>query len=187
VVIVIIGIILAIATVSVSVLGRDTEVEDQTRRLHAVLMQVREEAELQGRDLGLLIEKGGYRFMRYNYPGSQWQVLENDEMLAYHPLPKGLQFRLWLDSREVILKSHADNQELLESASSSESSGASSSAPTGPTSSAGRGIQPQIAILSSGDIVPFELRLARDDNPFYWRLLGSADNSLNLEPGSNTR
>ncbi len=187
VVVVIIGIILAIATLSVGVLGRDTEVEDQGRRLYAILGQAREEAELQGRDLGLLIEKDGYLFMRYDYPSSRWQVLSNDEMLAYHPLPEGLQFRLWLDSREIILKSHDDIQDSLGSASSSESSSASSIARIGPTSTADRGVRPQIAILSSGDIVPFELRLARDANPFYWRLLGGADNSLNLESGSDTR
>lgn len=190
VVIVIIGIILAVATISIGVLGRDTEVEDQTRRLYAVLTQAREEAELQGRDLGLLIEQDGYLFMRYDYPASRWQVLDNDELLTYRALPEGLQFRLWLDSREVILKPHADNQQSLDAASSSESSSASSNAPRGPTSMAAnvdKGVRPQIAILSSGDIVPFELRVARDDNPFFWRLLGGADNSLNLEPGSETR
>lgn len=186
VVIVIIGVILAVATLSVGVLGRDTEVEDQTRRLYVVLTQAREEAELQGRDLGLLIEPDSYRFMRFDYASSQWQLLDNDEMLAQHALPEGLKFRLWLDSREVILKSQADNEESLES-SSSESSSASSIAHTGPTSTDTQGIRPQIAILSSGDIVPFELRLARDANPYYWRLLGGADNSLNLESGSDPR
>ncbi len=186
VVIVIIGVILAVATLSFGVLGRDTEVEDETRRLYTIMTQAREEAELQGRDFGLLIEQDGYLFMRFDYPAYRWQVLENDELLAYHPLPEGVKFRLWLDSREVILKSHEDNQEMFESASSSESSSASGVAPSGPVSTVDRGLRPQIAILSSGDIVPFELRLARDDNPFHWRLLGGADNSLNLESGSET-
>lgn len=194
VVIVIIGIILAVATISIGVLGRDSEVEDQTRRLYAVLTQAREEAELQGRDLGLLIEQDGYLFMRYNYSSSQWQLFDNDELLAYRDLPEGLRFRLWLDSREVILKSHSDNQKSLNAASSSESSSASSSAATnaqrGPTSAVtgiDKSVRPQIAILSSGDIVPFELQVARDNNPYFWRLLGGADNSLNLEPGSEAR
>lgn len=194
VVIVIIGIILAVATISIGVLGRDTEVEDQTRRLYAVLTQAREEAELQGRDLGLLIEQDGYLFMRYNYSSSQWQLLDNDELLAYRGLPKGLRFRLWLDSREVILKSHSDNQKSLNAASSSESSSASSSAsmnaqrgPTSAVTGIDKSVRPQIAILSSGDIVPFALQVTRDDNPYFWRLLGGADNSLNLEPGSDAR
>ena len=70
VVVVIIGIVLATVSLSLGVLGRDNEVEDQTKRLYGVLTEVREEAELQGRDLGLLVETDGYLFMRYDYADS---------------------------------------------------------------------------------------------------------------------
>ncbi|MGE0113569.1 MAG: type II secretion system minor pseudopilin GspH [Steroidobacteraceae bacterium] len=186
VVIVIIGIILTMATLSVGVLGRDTEVEDQARRLYAILTQAREEAELQGRDLGLLIESDGYSFMRYRHDLGQWQSLDNDEAFAYRKLPEGLQFHLWLDAREVTLKSHHDNQALLASASSSSSS--ASSMAIGPVgNSMDAAVRPQIAILSSGDILPFELQLARAGSDFSWRLLGGADNSLNIESGGSSR
>lgn len=181
VVVVIIGIVLATVSLSLGVLGRDTEVEDQTRRLYGVLTQVREEAELQGRDLGLLVERDGYLFMRYDYGTRHWQTFSNDELLLYHPLPKGLQFRLWLDSREVILKNHSENQALSGSASSTSSN---LSGPIGNTDS---GMRPQIALLSSGEMLPFELQLARDNAEFHWRLLGAADNTLNIDSGSDVR
>jgi general secretion pathway protein H len=181
VVVVIIGIVLATVSLSLGVLGRDNEVEDQSKRLYGVLTQVREEAELQGRDVGLLIERDGYLFMRYDYGVQQWQVLSNDELLLYHQLPAGLQFRLWLDGREVILKNHQENRASF----ASSASAASSSSIASPTSASG--LRPQIAILSSGDILPFELQLARDNNDFHWRLLAAADNTLNIESASTTR
>lgn len=191
VVVVIIGIVLATVSLSLGVLGRDTEVADQTKRLYGVLTQVREEAELQGRDLGLLVERDGYVFMRYvrsDTGAGQWQVVNTDDLLLHHELPAGLQFRLWMDGREVILKTHRDNQAQFSSASSSTSSSSSSSTVsiTGPLSAAANGvssIRPQIAILSSGDILPFELQLARDNNDFHWRLVGAADNTLSMEQG----
>jgi general secretion pathway protein H len=188
VVIVIVGIIVTMATLSVGVLGRDNQVEDQAKRLYAVLTQAKEEAELQGRDFGILIERDGYLFMRYDHALKQWHTLDNDELLAYRKLPEGLQFRLWLDGREVILKTHHDNQALLSSANSSSSSNsASGSAFNSPTSTTGTGVRPQVAVLSSGDILPFELRLARDNNEFNWQVVGHPDNTLTIESGSSSR
>ena len=195
VVIVIIGIVLTMAGLSMGVLGRDNEIEDQAKRLQAVLEQVREESELQGRDVGLLIEKDGYSFMRYDYPTRHWQMMNNDELTAYRKLPEGLKFRLWLESREVIIKSHEENKELLARSSSSSSSSSSNSSGTyritASSNSGSSGLKddlaPQIMLLSSGDISPFELRLSRDDSDFSWRLTGSAENTLSLDSGSNLR
>ena len=66
VVIVILGVVIAIATVSVGVLGRDREVEDQAKRLWAVMTQGREEAELQGRDFGVFLDDTSYEFMMFD-------------------------------------------------------------------------------------------------------------------------
>ena len=102
--------------------------------------------------------------------------------MQYKKLPEGLQFRLWLDGREVILKSHHDNQVLLASSSSSSSSSGASTFGVNVSS-----VRPQIAILSSGELLPFELQLARDGNDFNWHLLGGADNTLSMESGKSTR
>jgi len=184
VVIVIIGIVLSIASLSMGVLGRDHEIEDQARRLYAVLGEVREESELQGKDLGLLIERDGYTFMRYDYSKNQWLILSGDELTDRRTLPAGLQLRLWLEGREVIIKSHAENQSLLANASSSGSSSASSAAAllSNPTADQ---VVPQVALLSSGEMSPFELRIEREGNDFSWKLTGKADNTLDIEPLSS--
>jgi general secretion pathway protein H len=178
VVIVIIGIILSVATLSIGVLGRDNESEDQAKRLNAVLGEVREEAELQGKDLGLLIERDGYLFMRFNYSSNTWQELTGDDLTDYRKLPDGLQMRLWLEGREVIVKSHNENQLLLAQSSSSASS---QSAVNGPLDNAAvNTVVPQIALLSSGDLSPFELRIQREGSDFAWKLTGKADSTVDI-------
>jgi len=177
VVIVIIGIIISVASVSVNVLGRDNEIEDQAKRLNAVISQAREEAEMQARDTGLYIERDGYLFMRYNYPARTWLEIEDDELLKRRELPAGLQNRLWLEGREVILKTHAESmkdvkQSAAEASSSSDSS--QSNVVKDPR-------VPQVAILSSGDLSPFELRMEREGKDFSWHLVGKPDNSLTVE------
>jgi general secretion pathway protein H len=186
VVMVIIGVIITMASLSVGVLGRDNEIEDQAKRLQAVLTQVREESELQGRDVGLLIERDGYFFMRYDYATQHWQVLSTDDLTAYRKLPEGLQLRLWLEGREVTLNTHVQNQALLARSSSSPSSNSSSSVAS-TTATVKDDVVPQVALLSSGDLSPFELRLARDGTDFSWRLTGAADNTLTLDSGSNLK
>ncbi|HVY23823.1 MAG TPA: type II secretion system minor pseudopilin GspH [Steroidobacteraceae bacterium] len=183
VVIVIVGIMVALASVSINVLGRDNQVEDQAKRLNAVIGQVREESEMQARDVGLFIERDGYLFMRYNYLAQSWYEISDDEMLAYHPLPKGLQNRLWLEGREVILKSHDENTKAATHALEGSSA---SAAATGSNADAAATLQkdprvPQIAILSSGDISPFELRIEREGTDFSWHLVAKADNSVTVE------
>jgi len=66
VVVVIIGIITTMAVVSTRVLGGDHEMDQEARRLVAVLTQARDDAMLEGRDVGLRIDARGYDFLRYD-------------------------------------------------------------------------------------------------------------------------
>lgn len=190
VVLVIVGIILSIATLSVGVLGRDNSIEEQARRLDAVIAQVREESELQGRDLGLFVERDGYVFKRYDYPTQSWLEIQDDPLVAYRALSAGLQTRLWLDGREIILKTHTENAALskqLSSSSSSSSSSTTSSSSTSSRDSKKDALAPQLYLLSSGDLSPFELRIQREGNDFSWHLVGKADNSVTVEISDATK
>src|SRR5215510_11675337 len=89
VVIVIIGVIVASATLSIGLLGRDSQAEDQLRRVWAVLAQAREESELQGLDTGLYISAQGYEFLRFDPRENRWMPIEGDELLAPRELPDG--------------------------------------------------------------------------------------------------
>jgi general secretion pathway protein H len=160
VVIVIMGIAVSMATIGVSVLGRDREAEDQTKRLWAVLQQAREEAELQGIDVGVFVAAHGYEFLRFDHRTNVWTPIVDDRLYAPRDLPEGLRLQLWLDGREVVLKPDAvDRQDKDED----------------------KKWPPQIMVLSSGDIMPFDVQVERDAEPAMWRVVGATDNDLRVE------
>jgi general secretion pathway protein H len=136
VVVVIIGIIASMAAVSTRVLGGDHEMDQEAKRLVAILGQAREEAMLQGRDLGLRIDAAGYDFLLYDGRNERWDLAADDPLLRERTLPEGLEAALWLESRPVQMPSRA--------------------VPTERTPAA-----PQVVLLASGDLVPFEVRLER--------------------------
>lgn len=164
VVMVIIGIIVASVTVSVGVLGRDREAEDQARRFWAVLQQAREEGELQGLDLGVVLTRSSYEFVRLDGRNNVWMPITDDRLFTARELPAGLQFRVWLDGREVVLK--------LSSERAAASDGDEDERAA---------LQPQIMALSSGELMPFTMEVQRDMDPAVWRVVGHPDGNLSLE------
>lgn len=173
VVMVIIGIIASVATLSIGVLGRDRELEQEARRLWAVIKQTKEETELQGREVGVFVERDGYFFMRYDKRAQTWKEVQEDDLMAQHDLPDGVSYRLWLDGREAILKAHQENLAAfdIQRASQSASDQDKEKDPR----------VPQIALLSSGDTTPFELRIERFGGDAGWRVTSLPDNTLSVE------
>lgn len=165
VVMVILGVIVSVATLSMGVLGRDNQAEEQARRLWTVLRQAREEAELQGLDGGMFVSAQGYEFLRYDGRNLQWVPIEGDRLFATRELPPGLRFRLWLESREVVLKPEVVDREDQDSQ---------------------KKWPPQITVLSSGDVMPFELQIERDGSAALWRVVVLPDNDLRIEKRTAT-
>jgi general secretion pathway protein H len=160
VVLVIVGIMVSMATLSFGVLGRDRQSEDEIRRFWAVLQQAREEAELQAEDIAVFISADSYEYLRFEPRRNEWLLIEGDELYAQRELPEGLRFRLRVESRDVVLKpglpdrSDKDENEKW---------------------------PPQVMVLSSGDVMPFELELERDGARSLWRVTALADNDLRVE------
>jgi general secretion pathway protein H len=153
------------------VLGRDSQVEDQSRRFWAVLRQAREESELQGLDAGVAVSANDYEFLRYSPRDSAWIPIVDDKLYATRKLPEGLRFRMWLDSREVILKP-AQPKKKVEPKDEDDDGKPDIDRDQPP---------PQIVILSSGEIMPFELQIERDGAQSLWRVVAQADNDLRVE------
>jgi len=155
VVIVIIGIITSMAMVSVNVLGRDNEMDEEARRLMAVLTQAREDAMLEGRDVGLRVDASSYDFAHYDARMERWELAVEDPLLRARTLPGGLELDLWLENRSVKLADRAEPSER---------------AP----------LQPQVVVMASGDLIPFEIRLTRAGTTEARALVGSADGKLEI-------
>jgi general secretion pathway protein H len=190
VVIVIIGVIVSMATLSVNLLGRDSQVEEQARRFWAVLRQTREEAELQGLNIGVYFAAEEYEFLRLDALTNMWVSITDDKLYATRQLPEGLRYRLWLDSREIVLKPTLpdrgdDDKDDDEGLSDEEKEEAQlPKALRAITRDQTPRIQenpPQVVVLSSGDIMPFELQIERERGPALWRLVALADNDLRIE------
>ncbi len=153
VVVLIIGILASIATISVGVLGEDRELERETQRLTDSIALVQEQAQLEGRDYGLRIETGGYEFLRFDGFGQHWLEIEDDPWLRPRELPPGLAFELVIEGRPVLLRRPAQPAARL----------------------------PQLLAQGSGDMTPYRLTLARPDAGASVTLIGSADGAIEVE------
>jgi general secretion pathway protein H len=184
VVVVIIGIVVSMATLSVSVLGRDNQTEEQARRLWAILRQAREEAELQGLNIGLYFAAEEYEFLRFDPLTSFWVPIGGDKLYATRKLPEDLRYRIWLDSREIVLKPRLPERSTPDAGDADDEEAELPQAlrtidrlrtPPSPEN------PPQIVLLASGDIMPFELQIERERAPALWRIVATPDNDLRVE------
>ena len=162
VVMVIIGVVVAMATISASVVGADRELDQEARRLQAVLAQAREEAMLDGRDVGLRIDRDGYDFLRYNGRLATWELVADDVLLRERNLPEGVDARLQVEARDVQLKPRVAPTEELPA-------------------------QPQVVVQASGDIAPFDLLLSRDGSDQVRRIAGTVEGSFELHDDTPQR
>ena len=162
VVVVIIGIITTMAVVSTRVLGGDHEMDQEARRLVAVLTQARDDAMLEGRDVGLRVDARGYDFLRYDGRVEQWDLVSDDPLLRERTLPDGLEASLRLESRQVRLPVR-----------------------TAPTER--ERAQPQVVVMASGDLVPFEVRLERAGTREIRAIVGSTDGKLEILANDDVR
>ena len=189
VVIVIIGVIVSMATLSVNVLGRDSQVEDEARRYWAVLRQTREEAELQGLNIGAYFAADQYEFLRLDPLRNLWIPISEDKLYASRTLPEGLRYRMWLEGREIVLKpqlpERSDDEEEDREPTEEEKKEANlpQALRTIDRSEAKRSQEnpPQLIVFSNGDVMPFELHIERDGKPALWRLVATPDNDLRVE------
>ena len=134
VVVVIIGVLAAGMMLSVSLTGRDRELEKESDRLLALFTYAREQAELQTREYGVLFQDDGYEFLAYDARRGAWRSVFEDDVLAARKLPDGLGFTLSVESRPVVLKRPKDSTDKT----------------------------PQVMIFSNGDLTTFAAVLQRD-------------------------
>jgi general secretion pathway protein H len=140
VVIVIIGVVIAGAVLSLGTTGRDSQLEQERDRLAALIAYVRERAALQTVEYGLRCEQGGFLFVMYDTRQSRWLEDPLDDALRPRLLPAGLEIVLRVEDRAIVLPTRA--------------AAAGRDAP--------RDLTPQIMLFSSGELTSFSLTLARN-------------------------
>lgn len=163
VVLVIVGILVVMTTLSVGVSGADRELEREAERLESLLRLAAEETVMQGRDLGLRFYPDRYEFSileemldpKTGEIREVWRELGNDEILRARELPRDTEIELLIEERAVVLKPARRRRPDDE-------------------------YRPQVFILSSGDMSPFTLRLRRRPERRSWVLEAGANGNLEL-------
>jgi len=95
VVLVIVGITLSFAVLSLGLRSDKDIVLEESRRIAALMQLASEEAVLQGRELAMQFEGGDYRFLVLDK--DRWQAIEADKILRERSLPEGLHAELLVE------------------------------------------------------------------------------------------
>jgi general secretion pathway protein H len=154
VVLVIIGIIISTAVLSISHSDIAVEMEVEMKRIYALITLAREEAILQGQELALTVEPDRYLFE--SFAENKWQPLSNDKVFRERKLQLGMGLALVVEHTTLILGKKADDEEQ------------------------GKPKPARIYLLSSGEISPFELILRSADETVQFRIKAGEDGKLEL-------
>jgi general secretion pathway protein H len=143
VVVFIVGLIAAAAVITFGGDRRDTELDKEAERMHALLDYAREQAELQTRDYGLRINDRTYSFVVFDVLQNQWRTNDEDDALREREFPEGLQPTVVLEGRPIVL-----NVKKVDKKDDKK-----------------KGIddfKPQIMVFANGDLSSFEISLQRE-------------------------
>ena len=159
VVLVIVGILMAVAFLSFGILGDDRSLDREARRLGALIELVSDEATVQGRDFGIEFLSAGYRFVEYDPLIDQWFEVIGDEYLQQRALDEGVEFELFLEDRKIQL--HSEAQDIEREDEEDDDDNDAVNRYQAPRRDLTDDYLPHVLILSSGDITPFDLRFMR--------------------------
>src|SRR5271167_2025518 len=94
VVLVIMAVVISLAVLSVNATGRDSQLDEESRRIQGLVGLLHERALLEGRDFGLRIEPTAYEFVVYDSRHDRWSSLSQESEFRRRQLPKGVSFQL---------------------------------------------------------------------------------------------
>ena len=137
VVLVLVGIILTFAVLSVGDGGQGRQLELEARRVNALLGVAADEAILESRQMGVEFIGDGYRFLHLDQ--GQWSPVTDDRTLRARRLPAGVRLELAVQGVDAKLRTDFGKKERA----------------------------PQVLFSPSGEQTPFELRLGLDDGRSY--------------------
>lgn len=155
VVVVIIAVFAGATILSVGTLGSDREIDREVFRLRTLLELLREEAVMQNRSYGVLFSETGYRFYIYDPQRLLWFEPIDDRFLRERLLQEPLSLGLRLEDRDITLDREFDSEAL--------------EAP-----------EPQVVLLASGEMTPFEAAFYRDLNGGRILLSAALDGTLEV-------
>jgi len=135
----IIGIIITISVLTLNPILQNDKINNEAKKLVSLVKLAKEEAIIQGRELGLEFTKDGYQFLEYEAILQTWSVKQDDHILKKRNIPSELQFTLTIENKDIrITQKPASRKNNLQN------------------------YVPHVHILSSGELSPFRYTLFRD-------------------------
>lgn len=123
--------------------GAQKKLNEEVRRVDALIELASQQALLQNKDIGISITENGYQFFRFEPQLQSWQSLAGERTFRDRQLPESINMQLSIEDSAVNWP-EAEEDDADESDSDSEDE-----EETIPT--------PQILMLSTGEITPFDL------------------------------
>jgi len=162
VVVLIIGIVMTFAVLS---LGGDRRGEELSREAHQFVELLRLAAEqtvLRGEEWGVQLDVDEYRFLVYTDKG--WAVQGEDPLFRARTLTQGTELDVELEGREIVLGDTLDTK--------TEGEADKDDADT---------LKPTLFILSSGEISPFVARFSAKETEQRFEVKADALGTLSVE------
>ncbi len=153
IVVFIIGLMTAAVVITFGGNSRDSELDEEGERIDALFAYVREQAELQTRDYGFLMNRLNYGFVVFDPISNQWRTVQEDDALRERKIPEGLVPTLVVEGRNVVLDSKRP---------------------------AISDLKPQVMIFANGDLTSFEVNLEREGSGEQARVYSDEDSRIVL-------
>ncbi len=172
---VIIGVLAAAVTLSIRGRSVDDKMQSESRRLEELLRMASDEAQAKGVEIGLRHTTDGFEFVTPDASSGKWKVID-DGMFRRREVPEPFFLELRVDGRllppvkpAAIDKDAEETEdgkegETRKQASSSRKSDADKD----------KELEPQVLVLSSGEMTAFTLDMKMKDVLTYYRVEGNA-------------
>jgi len=163
VVLVLIGIIFTFAMLSLGGDDYAERMEQESHRMTTLLELASDEAVLRGEELAVLFREDGYEFLVLNE--DRWQATDEDGLLKAYTLPADVELRLEIEGEPPILTASAAEDDDADKEDQDEE----------------EQLEPQVFILSSGEMTPFTVILESRQTRFRYHLTASLLGVVSLE------
>ncbi len=131
VVLIIVGLLASLAVVNMAGGSQQRELQEQVRELYLLMQTASEQAVLNNREFGLVLEEGGYRFVAFEDEAEDWSA-SSERIFRPRSFPDWLVVTEYLESDTPRLSSGREDS-----------------------------LRPEVVFYSSGETTAFELEFTR--------------------------
>jgi general secretion pathway protein H len=158
VVLILVGVIISMAVLSVGDGGRTALIHEEAKRLHALFRLAADEAVLLTETYGVELRPDHYRFLQLDKDTREWRPA-GDKMFAQRELPELVRPQLYLEELPVSLEDWEGEMD----------------------EEGNEKLKPQIVFYASGERTPFELVIGPEEGDPRFRISAEIFGQLQLE------